>query len=246
MSDAPRPGWVVSCEHAGRRVPRRYRHLFADDPGVLDTHRGWDPGAAALARTVAGTLDRAPLLHDVTRLLADANRSPDHPRCLSEFSRRLPPAEREALLERVHAPHRGRVRDAVAAEIDGAGTCIHLSVHTFTPRLQGAERAAEVGLLYDPGRRWERAVCARWKTILADESPGWRIRRNYPYRGVSDGLTTTLRRSFPPGIYAGIELEVNQALLRTTPSARTAGAALRRSVDRLRGALQEAWPESAR
>ena len=37
-----------------------------------------------------------------------------------------------------------------------------------------------------------------------------RVRRNYPYRGDADGLTTTLRRRFPWQRYLGIEIEVNQ------------------------------------
>jgi hypothetical protein len=36
------------------------------------------------------------------------------------------------------------------------------------------------------------------------------VRRNYPYRGWSDGLTTALRRRFAERAYVGIELEVNQ------------------------------------
>ena len=40
--------------------------------------------------------------------------------------------------------------------------------------------------------------------------PGWRVRRNYPYRGCADGFTTALHRKFSNVYYAGIELEVNQ------------------------------------
>jgi hypothetical protein len=36
------------------------------------------------------------------------------------------------------------------------------------------------------------------------------VRRNYPYRGSADGLTTHLRRLHPDGRYAGVEIEVNQ------------------------------------
>jgi hypothetical protein len=36
------------------------------------------------------------------------------------------------------------------------------------------------------------------------------VRCNAPYRGVSDGLTTHLRRRFAAHRYAGIELEMSQ------------------------------------
>jgi hypothetical protein len=44
--------------------------------------------------------------------------------------------------------------------------------------------------------------------------PEWRVRRNYPYRGDADGLTTHLRERLPAREYVGVELEVNQALVR--------------------------------
>ena len=74
-------------------------------------------------------------------------------------------------------------------------------------------RGADVGLLYDPGRRGEAEVCARWKESLAASSPELRVRRNYPYVGKGDGLTSHLRRRFAQRDYVGIELEVNQSLV---------------------------------
>jgi hypothetical protein len=49
--------------------------------------------------------------------------------------------------------------------------------------------------------------------VLADRRPEMRVRRNYPYLGKTDGLTTYLRRQFPAEQYLGIELEVNQRCL---------------------------------
>jgi hypothetical protein len=61
----------------------------------------------------------------------------------------------------------------------------------------------------------EKAVATSWIWTLGLEAPGLRVRRNYPYRGVADGFTTALRRRFPADLYLGIELEVNQRLLRS-------------------------------
>lgn len=36
------------------------------------------------------------------------------------------------------------------------------------------------------------------------------VRRNYPYRGSGDGLTSYLRRRYPATRYIGVELELNQ------------------------------------
>jgi hypothetical protein len=40
-----------------------------------------------------------------------------------------------------------------------------------------------------------------------------RGRRNYPYAGKGDGLTSYLRTRFGPADYVGVELEVNQRIV---------------------------------
>jgi predicted N-formylglutamate amidohydrolase len=89
-------------------------------------------------------------------------------------------------------------------------------------------------LLYDPGRRLERELCGRWLDAVREIDPTLRARRNYPYLGTADGLTTALRRRFGAAEYAGIELEVNQAVLtdsrRAAAIARTLAAGLERAL----------------
>ena len=84
-----------------------------------------------------------------------------------------------------------------------------LSVHSFTPRFQGVTRDVDVGLLYDPRRPAERALCTEWIALLRARAPELRLRRNQPYRGDSDGLTTHLRGVLGAR-YLGVELEVSQ------------------------------------
>ena len=69
-----KPRVVISCEHGGSRIPGRYRHLFAGRAALLESHRGWDPGALVMARALSRGL-RAPLFASTTsRLLVDLNR----------------------------------------------------------------------------------------------------------------------------------------------------------------------------
>ena len=39
------------------------------------------------------------------------------------------------------------------------------------------------------------------------------MRHNYPYSGISDGLTTSLRKRHTQARYLGVEIEINQALV---------------------------------
>jgi predicted N-formylglutamate amidohydrolase len=207
----PAPRVLLTCEHGGNRVPPAYRRLFRGKGKLLASHRGHDPGALRLARALHRLSGWELLACTVTRLLVEPNRSLGHPRLFSEVTRGLPERERARLLERYWRPHRDRVHAAIARR---PGPVLHLGVHTFTPVLDGHVRTMDVGLLYDPARRRERALCARWRDALRKRRPDLRVRRNAPYRGAADGLTTTLRRRFAEARYTGVELEVNQALFR--------------------------------
>jgi predicted N-formylglutamate amidohydrolase len=205
---------LVSCEHATNRVPAAYRALFHRAQKRLQSHRGHDPGALEFARMLARTLDAELLAGRATRLLVDLNRHANPAAPLSELTRVLPPEERATLLARHHAPYRDRAVTFVEHALSLDDPVVHLSCHSFTPRLGGRTRTADVGLLYDPRRPGEVRIVSRWQAAIAQEAPALRTRRNYPYRGVSDGLTQFLRRRTPPERYAGIEIELNQRLLR--------------------------------
>jgi len=204
--------WVplITCEHGGNRVPVHYGALFARRRRVLTTHRAYDRGALELARRFAARLEAPRVTATTTRLLIDLNRSPGHPHLFSEITAALESAARRAIFRRYWTAYRRRVQSLIDPIVTGEGRVLHLSVHTFTPVLDGSPRRVDVGLLYDPSRPLERRFCQAWQKTLRLRRSDLRIRRNYPYRGTSDGLTSWLRDRHEPERYAGIELEVNQ------------------------------------
>ena len=201
---------LVTCEHGGNRVPKEYRRLFAGREALLASHRGYDPGALALARELARAFDAPLVASTVTRLLVELNRSPGHPQLHSEITRALPRLEKAKIVGRYYEPYRREVEQRVAQATAARRRVIHISAHSFVPVLDGSERNADIGLLYDPARAAERALCARWRQSLGARAPRLRVRRNYPYRGYADGLTTHLRRRYGRRGYVGVEIEVNQ------------------------------------
>jgi predicted N-formylglutamate amidohydrolase len=214
---------LLTCEHGGNRVPREYRALFLGRQALLASHRGWDPGALAVGRSLARALDTELIAATTTRLLVDLNRSPHNPAVFSELSRGLTRDRRDALLARCHRPHWDRVRTVIAARSGGA---MHLAVHTFTPVWRGAKRNFEMGILYDPKRRRERSLAMAWQRRLRAELPRLGVRRNAPYRGNADGLTAALRREFPAERYLGLELELNQRAILAAAERRALAAVL--------------------
>ena len=190
-----------------------YAGLFRGWHRVLTTHRGYDSGALAMARDLAAALHAPLVASTVSRLLIDLNRSLSNSHVWSDATRGLALAGKERIVRRHYSPYRHRVAAIVSEAVKAGRRVIHISSHSFTPVLDGHVRNADVGLLYDPARPGEVALATHWKAAFADHARDLRVRRNYPYAGKNDGLTSSLRRCFPPGRYVGMEIEVNQALV---------------------------------
>lgn len=182
-------------------MPPRFRKLLSER--LLATHRGYDPGALALARDFAAATG-APFFHStISRLLVELNRPLDHPQL---FFLDLPARTREALLRRYYLPY----WNAVSKAVRRGRRVLHLSVHSFTPRFRGVRRTTDIGLLFDPQRPAEAAFCRRWRSAILESNPRLRVRYNDPYPGVFPSLVDELRKKLGSRRYVGIQIEVNQ------------------------------------
>lgn len=204
---------IISCEHGGNQVPQRYSYLFAGAEGVLNSHRGWDPGALEVAETLSSRLDASLFYMPTTRLLIEMNRSLHSPELFSEFSRHLDEGDHQALLDEFYFPYRLSIESMIAAS---KKPVLHLSIHSFTPVWQGTDRGVDIGLLFDPDRESELVFSELLKKDLTNRLSGFVILANEPYHGTDDGLTTHLRQKFPGDEYLGIEIEINQKFAGTS------------------------------
>ena len=205
---------VLSCEHGGNVVPTDYIALFRGKRRLLDPHRGWDPGTLELGRYLYRQLGLPLIANTTTRLLIDVNRSATNPRAFSEITRPLDKSEKRRIIERYYRPHVERLAGEIEAHVARGARVLHLGLHSFTPQLNGETRNADIALLYDPQRKQEVAVAKWLRDCIMSQMPDLRFRMNYPYRGTADGLTTIFRRRFMAKVYLGIELEVNQSLVK--------------------------------
>lgn len=199
---------LLTCEHAGNEIPQEYQRFFEGAEEVLSSHRGFDPGAFDLFKKLSSLADFENH-HEVSRLLVEPNRSLHHPQLFSEFTESKERDFKKEILEKYYFPHRNVVEQRVRDWTESGENVLHLSVHSFTPVLNGEVRKADIGLLFDPARASEKNFCRKWKETFQQDFPQLKVRFNYPYLGKADGFTTYLRKKFPKN-YSGIELEVNQ------------------------------------
>lgn len=203
---------IITCEHAGNQVPDHYNHIFSNIKDVLESHRGYDPGALEIGRFLATEFSAPLFICETTRLLIEPNRSLDNKQLYSEYSQSLIETDHEQILQRYYYPHRNAVEDIISKL---SKPVFHLSIHTFTPVLDGNERKVDVGLLFDPDRKSEIDLCGKLLDGLEQMLPFLNIEFNEPYKGTDDGFTTYLRTRFADQDYLGIEIEINQKFIGT-------------------------------
>jgi len=208
-----KPAFIITCEHGGNEIPSEWQYLFRDAKKVLDSHEGYDFGAVGAARFFADKINASFFSTTISRLLVDCNRSPHHPKLFSKYTRSLPRQEKDDILKMHYYPYRADVEKEISMAIDRGRRVIHLSVHTFVPRLHGKIRNTDVGILYDPARKQEKTLAVTWQKNIKIMSRQIRVRRNYPYLGKADGLVTFFRKKYDPLWYTGLELEINQELI---------------------------------
>jgi predicted N-formylglutamate amidohydrolase len=193
---------LITCDHASRRVPRSLHNLGLDAES-LKLHIGWDIGAADVSRGLAKWLDAPALLAGYSRLVIDCNRDLDDPTSMPAMSdgvpvpgnRDLSPTARAQRVESLFKPY----HRAVETALDGfAVRGVHpavLSVHSFTPVMNGVARPWHVGILWDKDPRMAVPMLAALRReaglVVGDNEPysarepaGYTVRTHAEKRGL--------------------------------------------------------------
>ncbi len=208
--------FLVSCEHGGNQIPLRFQKDFNNYQEILQSHRGWDTGSLGCAFYISKQLDYPIFYSQISRLLIENNRTLSHPDLFSTISKHYSKELKETIINEYYLPYRNKLEAFIKKHIELGHQVIHLSIHSFTPILNGVIRKAEVGILFDPKKELEKAYASKWQKHIQSKNDNLRVKFNYPYLGIDDGLTTYFRTVFPEN-YAGLELEINQKLFDCYP-----------------------------
>lgn len=184
-------------------------------PADLARHIAWDIGVAGLGRHLSRALGATFISQRYSRLVIDCNRDPDRADAIPEVSdgstvpgnSNLTPAERAARVAAIHDPYQQRIaREIAARDARGLPTTL-VSLHSFTPVMDGIARPWRFGVLHQDDSPFSRAVLARLR-LEPDIAP---VGDNEPYR--MDEVDHTVPRHIRPGRIDYVELETRQDLL---------------------------------
>ena len=210
---------MLTCEHASNRLPAAFKKAVPAE--VLKTHRAYDIGALLVFRKlVRFAKPEFSCEGKYSRLFVDLNRTITNKSTFSEYYEQLDKATASKVKAQATAywkEYRDNVEKFVQQNIGKSGKgaankgaeIVHLGIHSFTPVLNGKVRNTDIGILYDPSRPKECELAQVIKAEIKRLHPEMKVRFNNPYKGTSDGLTTTLRKKIGPR-YAGLEIEINQ------------------------------------
>ena len=172
---------VLVCDHASNRLPRRLGSLGLNEELLCD-HIAWDPGAADVARGLAAQLDAALLLSGYSRLVIDCNRPLESPQSIAEQSAgviipgnlALRPGDREERIAGCFRPY----HDAIARLLNQRAQrpTVLLSIHSFTPFLDGQHRPWQIGV-----SSWHDGRLATLIREALSQSGGLSVGNNEPY-----------------------------------------------------------------
>lgn len=149
---------VLLCDHATNLVPRRLGTLGLT-PAQLAEHIGWDLGAAAVARCLSPLLDAPLVLSGYSRLVIDCNRSPGSPESIPAVSAgvaipgndALTTTNRDGRINELFRPYHAAI--ARLLESRAQRPTLLVSIHSFTPILEGRQRPWQIGVCYGHDRR---------------------------------------------------------------------------------------------
>jgi predicted N-formylglutamate amidohydrolase len=173
---------ILTCDHASLAVPRKLGRLGLDEVTIAQ-HIDWDIGAAAVTRRLAPTLDAPAILGGYSRLVIDCNRHPADPSSIATISDGVPipgnaglsEAERAARGEAIFAPFHAAIAARIAAWQQRDLAPALISIHSFTPEMNGVARPWHIGVLWDEDGRIALPLLAALRAerglVVGDNEP---------------------------------------------------------------------------
>lgn len=175
---------VIVCDHASNAVPKALGTLGLRKSD-LKKHIAWDPGTEDIGRHVAQRLDAPLVLASWSRLVVDLNRGHDSRECMREESdhvripgnEALTEAQRKQRLDEIFWPYHRAVDAQLQKFLDRGVAPALLSIHSFTPEMDGFRRPWHIGVLWNK----EEGIALDLVARLRKNNPDLRIGENEPY-----------------------------------------------------------------
>lgn len=175
---------LLVCDHASCRFPRALGDMGLD-PFARRCHLAVDIGAGPLTETLARSLGVTAVLHNYSRLVVDCNRQLMDPSAFLEYgdgilvpgNRNLHKDDKERRANSLYWPYHGAIGEQVERLKTSGPLPALVSIHSFTPVLNGESRDWQMGVLWDSDEK------TRDIFLEGLRGAGYRVGSNEPYSG---------------------------------------------------------------
>lgn len=223
------PSWPVLlvCDHASNQIPASLNGLGVP-AAKLETHLCLDIGAAKLTRYLSDQLMLPAVMAGYSRLVVDCNRRLDDPTAFSTGDRDtvvpgnldLTQTARENRANALYWPYHHAVRDNLAALEAMASAPALVTIHSFTPVLNGRARPWHYGILWDSDPRIPKPLIHALRGM-----PGIKVGDNEPYSGKDPHDFTIDHHGEAEGL-PHVSIEIRQDLVDTDDGVQNWGGRL--------------------
>lgn len=242
-ADEPAPSVVLNgssttpillvCDHACRRFPAALGTLGLD-PFARRCHLAIDIGAGPLTERIAAELGVTAVLCQYSRLVVDCNRQLMDPGAFLQFGDgivipgncNLHQDEKDQRANEIYWPYH-QVIDAEIKRLSAAGRQpVFVSIHSFTPVLNGESRSWEMGVLWDT----DPVTAEIFVRDLRDA--GYLVGDNEPYSGKAPQDFTVDHHAEDAGL-SHVGIEIRQDLIDSDSGVETIAAILGATISSL-------------
>ena len=165
IEDQGRSPFLITCDHAGKRLPRSLGDLGLPE-SELSRHIAWDLGAAQVTRVLARELGAFAILQTYSRLVIDCNRPLDVPSSIPVISEhtvipgnhQLSPEQKAERARAIFQPYHDRIVAEFERRSRISQPSVLIAMHSFTPSFKSVGRPWHAGMLYNRDARLGRAL----------------------------------------------------------------------------------------
>ena len=155
------------------------------DPFARRCHLAIDIGAGPLTEKLTEILGVTAVVQNYSRLIVDCNRQLMDPGAFLEYgdgilvpgNRNLHQAEKDARASVLYWPYHCAINEQVARLRKSGPPPAFISIHSFTPVLNGESRAWQIGVLWDKDERLREIFLEGFRAA------GYYVGDNEPYSG---------------------------------------------------------------
>ena len=204
---------LLVCDHASCRFPESLGDMGLD-PFARRCHLAIDIGAGSLTEALARNLGVTAVLAQYSRLVIDCNRDLLDASAFLEYgdgivvpgNRNLSPAHRELRASSIYWPYHDALDKQIQRlSVQGPKPAL-ISIHSFTPVLDGVSRPWEIGILWDKDESLKEVFLEGFREA------GFYVGDNEPYSGKAPADYTVDNHGEANGLPC-VGIEIRQDLI---------------------------------